>query len=121
MFERPLARAPTSIHAFERVANCCSIGFIVRQHTFASLNKIEVVLDCFWIEASQRRRVAQIIEKQFALTRNVSEREFLYAQSGLFRRSVTGSFGGTQSLGVAPAGAFYAVSVVSASASEPRL
>ena len=120
MFERPLARAPTSIHEFERVANRCSIDFIVRQHTFASLNKIEVVLDCFRIEASERRRVAQVVEKQLALTRNVSEREFLYTQSGLFRRSVTGSFGGAQSLGVAPAEAFYAVSVASASASDAR-
>src|SRR5437764_12831799 len=120
MFERPLARAPTSIQSFERVANRCSIGFIVRQHTFATLNKIEVVPDCFRIEASQRGRVAQVVEKQFALTRNVIEREFLYAQSGLFRRSVTGSFGGTQSLGVAPAGAFYAVRVASASVSGAR-
>src|ERR1043166_8444847 len=118
MFEGLLARAPTSIQPFERITHRAAIDFVIFQHPRATLNQIEVVVDCFRIEASQRRRVAQVVEKQLALTWNVSEREFLYAESGLFRRSVTGSFGGAQNLGVAPARAFYAVSVVSASVSE---
>ena len=48
------------------------------------------------IEASQRDWIAQIIEEESRLLRDLIEGKRLNAQSGLFRGTETGNFGGAQ-------------------------
>ena len=50
----------------------------------------------FGIKVAQRRRVAEIVEKEPRLLGDLIERNRFDAQSGLLRGAVTGSFGGTQ-------------------------
>jgi hypothetical protein len=55
-----------------------------------------VIPHSFGIEASQANGIVQVVEKQTRLLRYLIERNGFNAQSGLFGRAVTGSFGGAQ-------------------------
>ncbi len=100
MFERLFARSPTTIHSLKRIAKRAAISCVIRENSLASLSQIEVMLDGFRVETPERGRIAQIIDEEPRLLRNLIERDFFYAQSGLFGRSVTGSFDGAQCAGL---------------------
>ena len=96
MFECFFARAPGAIHSFQRAAKSVAIGLVIPEDPLAAVWKIVMMLYGFRIEFSERNRIAQVIKKQLALLWNLIEGNGLDAQSSLFRRAMTGNFGGAQ-------------------------
>ena len=69
---------------------------MIGEHALAPLGGFVMGADRFGIESFQRRRILQIVQEEASLLRNLIERNRLNAQSGLFRGTVTGNFGGAQ-------------------------
>src|SRR5690348_5706277 len=108
------------INAFERRTQAVAIDLVGAEYAIFSRGQIVVLANCFRVKLLQRGWIDEIVEEQLRLSRNLIERERLDAQTGLVRRTVTGSFSGAQNGDAPRARAFYAVSETSASGSVPK-
>src|SRR5438132_12749035 len=65
--ERPFVCAPAAIHSFQGIAQCGPICFVISKYAIPAFRKIVMVFDRFWIKATKRNRIAQVIKEQATL------------------------------------------------------